>query len=81
MNNEQIECLEAIKKADAVDRDIASGIMYDLVADENVKTYKMWDEISAAYINGNEDFRKGMDAMAECLVWKNVKEIAEEIAK
>ncbi len=67
---------------DRTDYDSIGNVMFNLLTDEEVKTYDMWEVISVAYRNAESDsFRRGMDKMASILLWKSVKEIAKTICE
>ena len=56
-----------------------AALMTELLTDEEVQTYDMFENIVDAYEAGNEDFRKGMDKMFEILTWKNLDELTKKI--
>lgn len=56
-----------------------AALMTELLTDEEVQTYDMFENIVDAYEAGNEDFRKGMDKMFEILTWNNLDELTKKI--
>ena len=60
-----------------VDHGIAAREMSDMLMDDTIPTYDMFEDLVVAYENGNEDFRKGMDKTLTILLWKNMAEICE----
>lgn len=61
--------------------------MAELLMDENVNTFDMFEELLNAYVLGeygddrDEAFRAGLDKACTILLWKNVQEIANEMEK
>lgn len=67
---------------DRTNYEAVGEVMAGLLMDQDVTTYDMWEEISTAYQTAeSESFRRGMDKMAQILLWKNVNEIAIKICK
>lgn len=62
-----------------VNHDEVAALMTELLTDEEVQTYDMFENIVDAYEAGNEDFRKGMDKMFEILTWNNLDELTKKI--
>ena len=62
-----------------VNHDEVAVLMTELLTDEEVQTYDMFENIVDAYESGNEDFRKGMDKMFEILTWNNLDELTNKI--
>ena len=53
---------ELLRKAlDLLDREDTAEYMAELLMDETQTTWKMYEKIASAYLNGNEDYRKGLN--------------------
>lgn len=62
-----------------VDYDKAADEMTAMLTDTDIPTYDMFEDLVVAYVNGNEDFRKGMNKALEVLIWKNMEELVKYI--
>lgn len=73
--------ISGIKKAlEASDYDKSSVVMADLLMDTDVSTHKMFEDLAGRYLDGNSEFRKGIDAALTILLTFNMKEVAEKVA-
>ena len=62
-----------------VDREDTADHMCDLLYDEGNSSWKMFEELAYSYMNGNDDFRKGMDVACSILTGWYLTTIAEQI--
>ena len=49
------------KALNTLNREDTAEYMAELLMDSEQTTWKMYEEIACAYLNGNEDYRKGLD--------------------
>lgn len=62
-----------------VNHDKVAEMISEMLTDEDVKTYDMFENIACAYTDGNEDFRKGMEKMFEILTWSNLEGFVDRV--
>lgn len=62
-----------------VDNDKVAEEISEMLMDTEIPTYDMFENLVVAYVNGNDDFRKGMDSALTTLVWKNMEEIVDTV--
>lgn len=64
-----------------VDHEAVGGEMVDILMDDDVKTYDMFEDLVTAYTDEKADssFRAGMDKALEILTWMNMNSIAERM--
>lgn len=72
-NLEQLERLEKNVPAKA------DELICDMLLDERVNTTDMFVSLVHEYIGGNDEFRQGMDAALNILLWKDMQEIADAV--
>lgn len=53
--------------------------MSEVLMDENVSTYKMYEDLVSAYLHGNEIFRAGLDRAVVLMTNKSLAEITAEL--
>ena len=68
-----------------VDNNAVADEMNCMLTDPEVSTYDMYEDLVNAYVNGNDDVRKGMDLALRALTWydmhgvyNNVKDCLKE---
>ena len=62
-----------------ISKDNTAEHMADLLMDTNNSTYKMFEELSVSYLNGNKEYRKGIDDACAILTGWYLETIAEQI--
>ena len=62
-----------------VDRVTTSEYMSDLLMDDTNSTWKMFEEMAYCYINGSEEYRKGIDDACSVLTGYYFTTIAKRI--
>lgn len=70
-----------IEQAAMADRDVQANVMAQLLLDPNNSSYKMFEDLAAAYCSNNvsDDFRAGFDRACEILVANDMACIADII--
>lgn len=68
---------EAYKIED--NRDLTAEYMAELLMDDSNSSYEMFEELVSSYLNGNTDYRNGLNAACSILTGYNLQSIAEEI--
>ena len=53
--------------------------MTELLRDENWSTYKMYEDLLSSWLNGSEDYRKGLDDALSTLTGWNLKSITKQL--
>lgn len=62
-----------------ITREDTADYMAELLMDEYNTTWKMYEEIACAYLNGNEDYRRGLDDGLIYLTGWCLETIAQQI--
>ena len=71
---------ENIKKAyETVTREDSAEYMAELLMDTDNGTWKMFEELSSDFLNGNEDFRKGLNDAVTILTGWSLDTIAKNL--
>ena len=71
---------ENIKKAyETVAREDSAEYMAELLMDTDNGTWKMFEELSSDFLNGNEDFRKGLNDAVTILTGWSLDTIAKNL--
>lgn len=71
---------EILRKAlDKVSKEDSAEYMAELLMDENTTTWKMFEELAYSWINGNEDFRNGLNDAVILITGWSLDTIAKEL--
>lgn len=71
---------EIIQKAwNELDREDTADYMAELLMDDDNGTYKMFEELASACLNGSEEFRKGLNDAVIILTGWSLDTIAREM--
>ena len=71
--------VEHVLESKKITRDDTAEYMAELLMDTDVSTWKMFEELAIDYLNGTEEFRKGMDAATATLTGWYIPTIAEQL--
>lgn len=66
---------------DKVDKEETAQIMAEVVTDDGVSTYDVFESLADAYISGTEDMRAGIDKTLSLLTGYYMPELAEYIIR
>ncbi len=67
-----------VKKAlYCTDTDATAEKMAEILMDDGVSTYKVFEDLASAYLKASHDKKEGMDMALSCLCGCNMKELAE----
>ena len=71
---------EIVQKAwNELERDDTAEYMAELLMDDGNTTYKMFEELASACLNGSEEFRKGLNDAVIILTGWSLDTIAKEM--
>lgn len=74
------ETADIVEKAFEVgDIERNSEYMAEVLMDDTVSSYKMFEELASDYLNGSEDFRRGMDAALIIVTGRSIKTISQTV--
>ncbi len=73
------ECKDIIEGYNNVVPDEAAQLMSDLLMDDTVTTCDMYESLCRAYINGNDDVRKGINRALEILTRYKLEDITKRL--
>lgn len=79
---EESKTFALLRKAlDDCDKEKTAEIMAELLMDDTVSSYEMFEDASYDYLHGNADYRKGMDQAFSILIGHNLSETAKEMLR
>lgn len=76
---EKIKAIEQV--LETIDKDTTAEYMAELLMDDKISSYKMFEELAHDYLNGNENVQKGIDRACAILTGWNLSSIAEQLLK
>lgn len=78
--NENLSNEEIVKKAlEELDMEFTSDQMAEYLMDPEWTTYKMFEDLASDYLNGSEEYRKGIDCACAALTGWNLYSLAEQM--
>ncbi len=60
-------------------RDAAAEYMAEVLMDDDISTYKMYEDIASNYLYANDDYRKGVDMVLSVMLNQNFETLTESI--
>jgi len=72
--------LDVIREAyTASDKKESAAYLADIMMDDAISTYGLFEDLAVAYINGSEEFRRGLDTAAKYLTDRSIREMSENV--
>lgn len=72
--------LDVIREAyTASDKEESAAYLAEVLMDEQIGTYGLFEDLTSAYINGSEEFRKGLDTAAKYMTGRSLREMSETV--
>lgn len=79
---ENIEDYEVIKRVyETCDMDTSADVLAELLMDPECSSWKMFEELAAAYVNGSDEVREGIDTACSILTGWKLASIARQISE
>ena len=77
--------LDVIKEAYAAsDKEESASYLAEVLMDDQISTYGIFEDLASAYINGSEEFKKGLDTAVRYITGRSIRDMSEiviEMAK
>ena len=72
--------LDVIREAYAAsDKEESASYLAEVLMDNQISTYGIFEDLASAYINGSEEFRKGMETAVSYITGRHLRELSETV--
>ena len=72
--------LDVIREAYvASDKEESASYLAEVLMDDQISTYGIFEDLASVYINGSEEFRKGLDTAVRYITGRSIRDMSETV--